>query len=70
MSRIHWVARGTGTPEDTDEVNIRELLPHLNREFVIVDGRCADGHLSRLSRENTFVCQMWMTNNVDDEESY
>jgi hypothetical protein len=21
MSRIHWVARGTGTPKDRDEVN-------------------------------------------------
>ena len=58
MPRIHWVTRGTGTPEDTDEVNIRELIPHLNREFVIVDGRYTDGHLSRLPRENTFVCRL------------
>jgi hypothetical protein len=25
MSRIHWVVRGTGTPIDRDEVNIREV---------------------------------------------
>ncbi len=25
MSRIHWVARGTGTPKDRDEVNKREV---------------------------------------------
>jgi len=24
-SRIHWVARGTGTPKDRDEVNRREV---------------------------------------------
>jgi hypothetical protein len=24
-SRIHWVARGTGTPKDKDEVNRREV---------------------------------------------
>jgi hypothetical protein len=24
MSRIHWVARETGTPKDKDEVNKRE----------------------------------------------
>jgi hypothetical protein len=24
MSRIHWVARGTGTPKDRDEVDKRE----------------------------------------------
>ena len=24
-SRIHWVDRGTGTPKDRDEVNIREV---------------------------------------------
>jgi hypothetical protein len=26
MSRIHWVARGTGTPKDRDEVNRREVF--------------------------------------------
>ncbi len=25
MSRIHWVARGTGTPKDRDEVDKREV---------------------------------------------
>jgi hypothetical protein len=25
MSHIHWVERGTGTPKDRDEVNIREV---------------------------------------------
>jgi len=25
MSRIHWVVRETGTPEDRDEVNKREV---------------------------------------------
>jgi hypothetical protein len=25
MSRIHWVARGTGIPKDRDEVNRREV---------------------------------------------
>ena len=25
MSHIHWVARGTGTPNDKDEVNKREV---------------------------------------------
>ncbi len=25
MSHIHWVVRGTGTPEDRDEVNRREV---------------------------------------------
>jgi hypothetical protein len=25
MSRIHWVARETGTPKDRDEVNKREV---------------------------------------------
>ena len=25
MPRIHWVARGTGTPKDKDEVNKREV---------------------------------------------
>jgi hypothetical protein len=25
MSRIHWVARGTGTSKDRDEVNKREV---------------------------------------------
>ena len=25
MSRIHWVARGTETPKDQDEVNKREV---------------------------------------------
>ncbi len=25
MSHIHWVARGTGTPKDRDEVNKREV---------------------------------------------
>ena len=24
MTRLHWVGRGTGTPEDKDEVNMRE----------------------------------------------
>jgi hypothetical protein len=25
MTHIHWVARGTGTPKDRDEVNKREV---------------------------------------------
>jgi len=25
MPRIHWVARGTGTPKDKDEVNRRDV---------------------------------------------
>jgi hypothetical protein len=25
MPHIHWVARGTGTPKDRDEVNKREV---------------------------------------------
>ena len=25
MSHIHWVARGTGTPKDRDEVNRRDV---------------------------------------------
>ena len=25
MTHIHWVARGTGTPKDKDEVNKREV---------------------------------------------
>ena len=25
ITRIHWVARGTGTPKDRDEVNRREF---------------------------------------------
>ena len=25
MSHKHWVARGTGTPQDRDEVNKREV---------------------------------------------
>ena len=25
MSRMHWVARGTGTPKDRDEVNKNEV---------------------------------------------
>ena len=25
MPRIHWVARGTGTPKDSDEVNRRKV---------------------------------------------
>jgi hypothetical protein len=25
MTRIHWVARGTGIPKDRDEVNRREV---------------------------------------------
>jgi hypothetical protein len=25
MSRLHWVAGGTGTPKDRDEVNKREV---------------------------------------------
>jgi hypothetical protein len=24
-SRVHWVGRGTGTPQDRDEVNRREV---------------------------------------------
>ena len=25
VSRIHWIARGTGTPKDRDEVNRRDV---------------------------------------------
>ncbi len=25
MTRIHWVARGTGTPKDRDQVNGRDV---------------------------------------------
>ena len=33
MSRIHWVARGTGTSKDRDEVNKREVsVMGLNRD--------------------------------------
>jgi hypothetical protein len=34
MPRIHWVARGTGTPKDKDEINKRETCE--------CDGRVCD----------------------------
>jgi hypothetical protein len=48
-STIHWVARGTGTPKDRDEVNRREVydrytgfcggLEHLKIETRLIDER-------------------------------
>jgi hypothetical protein len=34
MPHIHWVTRGTGTPEDKDEVNIAKLA-NVMGEYVI-----------------------------------
>ena len=34
MSHIHWVARGTGTPKDRDEVKL------IDEKFASVMGEC------------------------------
>ena len=41
MSHIHWVARGTETPKDKDEVNRREVCDLSKIKTRLIDERFA-----------------------------
>jgi hypothetical protein len=39
MSVIHWVARGTGTPKDREEVNRPDVLAMTDIKEISLEGR-------------------------------
>ena len=64
---MHWVARGTGTPEDRDEVN--------SREFWLCDGLVCDletigvPSIFNIIRNTEVLTRMWSTLHLSCEEN-
>jgi hypothetical protein len=55
MTRIHWVARGTGTPKDNDEVNRRDVV-YNEMLFIVVYYESRKRELKiRLMNEGRFI---------------